>query len=290
MKLCHGISGLSGFLVFLPLFARAQVIAFADLNPTGSIRSEVYSITGNQQTGNANTDCWEHAGLWYGTAGSFVDLNPPGFTESYAYAMTAIQQVGYASRNSGAYNAGLWSGTADSFVNLHPAGASYSFGLATTGNQQAGRAVIGGDSHAGLWFGTAASFVDLNPAEASRSWASATTGQQQAGRATIGGIVHAGLWFGTAESFVDLQTSLGPDYRSSQAEAIWTDGSMVLVAGSAYHVPTSGNHAILWTIVSEPSSTSLVLATLVGLGLVHHNRKKGNGSCRGEVFSGARPD
>lgn len=160
-------------------------------------------------------------------------------------------------------------------MDLHPAGADDSIAYATTGSQQAGEARFGNKEHAGIWFGTAGSFVDLNPAGASGSALSSTIGSLQAGAAQFGaGAEHAGIWSGTAESFVDLDPSLGGDYGASDAMSIWTDGSTVLVAGYADHIPSGRTHAILWTItVPEPSSSSLILMSMAGLGILRRHRK-----------------
>lgn len=115
--------------------------------------------------------------------------------------------------------------------------------------------------------------MDLNPAGASSSIAYATTGGQQAGYANFGGNAHAGIWSGTAGSFMDLGTSLGAAFGDSYAQSIWTDGSTTLVAGMAYPIGVGFTRAILWTIVPEPSSLSLAVVSLAGLGILRRHRR-----------------
>jgi hypothetical protein len=222
--------------------------SFVDLHPAGATLSLLYATTGAQQAGYAVIGGVYHGGIWSGSAASFVDLTPVGATTSALYATTGTQQAGFATV-VGSPHAGIWSGSSGSFVDLHPMGATTSILYGTTGSQQAGMATISGNNHAGIWSGTAASFVDLNPAGATASELHATIGTRQAGFATFGGKDHAGIWTGTAGSFVDLHAFLPAGYESSQAQAIWSDGATILVAGFAYHTSSGLNQAILWKYV-----------------------------------------
>ena len=253
--------------------------SFVDLHPIGASFSTAYATSGSQQAGYATfgtPGSDDHAALWSGTAASFVDLNPAGAAYSYAYSTAGGQQVGAVNFGVGTFtHAALWSGTASSFVDLNPTNASAgSYAHATTGSQQAGWALLDdgiGFIYAGIWSGTPESFVSLKPPGITVSYAFATTGEYQVGQVfspTLAGY-HAAMWHGTAESFVDLDTVLGSGYGDSRAEAIWTDGSTILIAGHATYAADLLEHAILWRIepIPEPGSLSLlagITLTLAG--------------------------
>jgi hypothetical protein len=227
-----------------------------------------YATTGTQQGGFADFDqnYLHHAALWSGTAASFVDLHPTGAYISYVYGMNGAHQVGSASFAASHYfdHAALWSGTAASFADLNPANAESSTLNGIAGNQEVGTATLlgGSPTHAGIWSGTAASFVDLNPAAATVSYGTATTGSAQAGNAYFDHF-RAVLWFGNAANFLDLEAPLGTNYSTSSAQAIWSDGSVIQVAGYAQR--SAGNPVpMLWTIRPVPEPGPLVLAGLFG--------------------------
>jgi len=245
--------------------------SFQSLHPAGAVASLAHATSGNQQVGYTDfgNDYLHHASLWTGTASSFVDLHPSWAHISYAWDTSGSRQVGSVSAAAWYYqnHAALWSGTASSFVDLNPPGASFSVAYGIAGNQIAGYALFasGGDWHAGYWSGTAGSFVDLHPAGATKSLAAATTGQFQAGSVNYGGGAdwHAVVWFGSASAMLDLQAALGPGYSTSEANALWTDGSVIQVAGNAnnsagYPVP------ILWTITQVPEPGVLAIG-LIGV-------------------------
>jgi hypothetical protein len=237
--------------------------SFVDLHPAGASYSSIYGMSGLEQVGFAAFGN-QHAALWRGTAGSFVDLHPAGATSSAATDTTGAQQVGYAKFSSD-YHAALWSGTVSSFLDLNPAGASSSEAYGLSGSQQVGRANFNGSDHAGFWSGSAASFVDLHPLGAAHSGASATIGSFQVGYASFGGVDHAVLWSGTAGSVVDLQAILGEAFpNGSIALDVTSNGDFIYVAGEA--IDSSGNpHAIVWTIVPEPSTGVLLGMCIVCL-------------------------
>lgn len=234
--------------------------SFVNLNPAGSLSSQAIATDGTRQAGYAQNPAPSfqvRAGFWSGTAASFVDLHPDETAiSSVAYAIAGNQQGGMVNYNGFAH-AALWSGTAASYTDLTPPGVGFSNHseiLAMTASQQAGYA----GPHAGIWFGTAASFVDIHPAGAAWSEAHATIDTMQTGFAVFGLYRHAILWFGSATDYIDWQLALGPKYRESQAESVWTDGNTILVAGSAVDFPGSA-HPVLWTLtVPEPSVVSLL--------------------------------
>jgi hypothetical protein len=234
--------------------------SFRNLNPSWSSASVALATSGTQQAGYATGPGYQvHAGYWSGTAASFVDLNPGDGISSIAFAIAGNQQGGSVSYN-GISHAALWSGTAASFREL---GQGPSVIRAMTATLQVGEA----NNHAGMWFGTAESFVDLQPAGAAWSVARATTDTMQAGFAVFNTYRHALVWSGSATAYQDLQLALDPaKYRESEANSIWTDGSTVLVAGSATDWP-GYSHPVLWrlTVVPEPGTASLLV---VGLGLL----------------------
>jgi hypothetical protein len=220
-----------------------------DLHPAGATRSAAYGMGGGQQAGSAFVGGAWHASLWSGTAASWVNLDPTGTTDSFACATNGIQQAGYA-RVWVADHAILWSGSAESRVDLHPAGATHSAAYGIGGTQQVGYVIVNGLQRASLWNGTAASFVDLTPeaAGASESRAWATDGAFQVGWVSASGSASvAALWSGTAASWVNLASFLPPHFESSEAHAVWSDGSNLYVAGSGYNRPLRRTEALLWT-------------------------------------------
>lgn len=216
------------------------------LHPSIAERSAAHATTGTPQVGQALIGGDWHASLWSGTASSWVDLNPVDSTLSLAHATSGSQQAGYAYINN-VGQASVWSGTAASWVSLHPAGATVSEAYDTTGTQQVGYAAVGDKWHASLWSGTASSWVDLNPASAEQSWAGATTGSQQVGWAVVGGVTRSSLWSGTAESWEDLSLALNGSWSESFALGIWSDGTMLYVAGYGYNKDMERSEALLWT-------------------------------------------
>ena len=196
-----------------------------------------------------------------------VDLTPAGFGKSQAFGVNGGQQVGHGYWNNGYDNhALLWSGTAASAVDLNPAGFSLSGALGVDGGQQVGHgsgAATGNQTHALLWSGTAASAVDLNPAGFFVSESIAISGGQQAGYGqspATGNHNHAFVWSGTAASAVDLHQFLPAGFTGSIAQGIDAQGNIV---GWAYD--GSGEHAILWQPVPEPSALILLCVGAISL-------------------------
>ncbi len=244
--------------------------SFQNLNPSWSSSSMVLATTGTRQAGYATGPGYQvRAGVWSGSASSFVDLHPASGISSTAYAIAGDQQGGMVNHN-GFAQAALWSGTAASYRNLHPAGQLQdSRILGMTTSQQVGYA----GAHAGIWFGTAESFVNLHPADASFSEAHATIDTMQAGFATFGPYRHALLWFGSADDYIDLQFALGSRYRQSEARSIWTDGSTILVAGTAVDWP-GYSHPVLWRLAVPEPGTGLLLAVALGVLAVVKRRRQ----------------
>ena len=150
-------------------------------------------------------------------------------------------------------------------VDLTPAGFGKSQAFGVNGGQQVGHGYWnnGYDNHALLWSGTAASAVDLNPAGFSLSESIAISGGQQAGYGqspATGHHNHAFVWSGTAASAVDLHQFLPAGFTGSIAQGIDAQGNIV---GWAYD--GSGEHAILWQPVPEPSALILLCVGAISL-------------------------
>lgn len=249
--------GQQGGAYFPAGFARAALwsgtaASYVDLHPPALWQSAVTGMRAGQQVG-WTIDFVSHAALWSGTVGSWVDLNPPpgggpGFS-SEAYATDGTNQVGYVNVG-GVVSAAMWSGSAASWVNLHPSTMISSWAYGVGDGQQAGVVRVladGGASHAALWTGSAASWVDLHPAGYLNSQAWAVAKGMQVGRVVSSGIAHAALWKGTAASFVDLHAFTPSGFISSEARAIWTDGSGTYIVGSGFSNMTGREEALLWT-------------------------------------------
>lgn len=61
--------------------------SWVDLNPVGSVQSNIFAASDSLQAGYADLGGVFRAGVWSGTAASWVDLHallPAGFSESYA--------------------------------------------------------------------------------------------------------------------------------------------------------------------------------------------------------------
>jgi hypothetical protein len=174
-----------------------------------------------------------------------VDLHPAGASDSQCNAAYGSHQFGYA-RIVNAAHASMWSGTAESWVDLHPSGASQSAILGAHGSQQVGVAAVLGNWRASLWNGTSQSWVNLNPPGATTSQANATIGTHQVGYARIDLVDRAVYWRGTAASWVDLHRLLPPEFTTSTAEAISTDGVYVYIAGNGGNISTGREEALLW--------------------------------------------
>ena len=150
-------------------------------------------------------------------------------------------------------------------VDLTPAGFGKSQAFGVNGGQQVGHGYWnnGYDNHALLWSGTAASAVDLNPAGFFVSESIAISGGQQAGYGqspATGNHNHAFVWSGTAASAVDLHQFLPAGFTGSIAQGIDAQGNIV---GWAYD--GSGEHAILWQPVPEPSALILLCVGAISL-------------------------
>jgi hypothetical protein len=231
--------------------------SYVDLNPSWLTESYGRGISGSQQVGfgygpNTGALFYYHALLWSGTAASCVDLNPSGFNYSRAWATNGAQQVGHGYVSSiSDMHALLWSGTAASCVDLNPSGFASSYAYGIYGTQQVGH----GDGHALLWSGTAASYVDLNPS-GYYSCAWGTNGTQQVGYGSgsaTGNNEHALVWNGSADNYIDLHQFLPSGFVESYAYRIDSYGNIV---GWAEY--GSVKHAILWQLVPEPATLSIL--------------------------------
>lgn len=224
--------------------------SWIDFHPPGSIESYIINTDGVHQVGAVDY----HATLWNGTPGSQVDLSPAGFGASFAYGVDAEQQVGFAIiviAGQLHYHASLWSGTAASFVDLHPTGVTHSYAWNVHKGQQVGF-TEGAGTHAALWRGTAASYVDLNPPGSTESAAYGVNDGRQVGHARINNVRRAVLWRGSAATWEDLSVYLPGIWTESRANAVWTHGDWLYVAG--HGISNGADVAVLWRrcIVNQP--------------------------------------
>jgi hypothetical protein len=235
--------------------------SWIDFHPAGATESRCAAVGGGRQGGYVFTGGLFRASLWRGTPASRVDLHPAGSPESMVGGIneTGTEQVGHAYFD-GAYRACLWRGTAQSLTNLHPPSAARSYANASSHGTQAGH-TIPADSNrkAAFWRGSAASYASLHPAGATSSdarsacgWGSGPGGVQQAGYATIGGLNRASVWQGTAESWTDLSVVLPPEFSTSEAWGIASDGVRTYVMGWGRNTRTNRNEALLWTRLNLP--------------------------------------
>ena len=117
-----------------------------------------------------------------------------------------------------------------------------------------------------MWHGTAEGVVDLQPLQFDESQVSDVSGNRQVGSATWRypngeGTTHAIVWNGTAESAIDLHQYLNlPGISQSGATSIAANGDIVGWASGP-----SGNYtyAVLWRLVPEPSTGTLVCCGLL---------------------------
>jgi hypothetical protein len=109
--------------------------------------------------------------------------------------------------------------------------------------------------HASLWAGTPASWVDLHPAGKPDSQALGVHAGRQVGfarRDWSSNEWHACLWSGSASSWVDLHQYLPAGFSSSYAYAIWSDNTVIEVAGQGFNANASRYEALLWTFIFAP--------------------------------------
>ncbi|HEX4411996.1 MAG TPA: PEP-CTERM sorting domain-containing protein, partial [Lacipirellulaceae bacterium] len=244
-----------------------------DLNPTGYYTSQAYAVSGNTQVGGGGLSTQNgglaHGLVWHGTAASAVDLTPAGYGGSVALDIDGDSIVGeVAPLNNGIFNASLWTGVAHTLTNLQPAGFASSEARSVSQNLQVGVGYSGAylvGPHAVLWHGSAATAVDLNPAGFTMSDANGVAGNLQVGYGSgtlTGGNNHALLWQGTAASAFDLHSSLaglGQDFVSSIAQGVDASGRIVGFATDANNV----TYPVVWSPVPEPTSASLLFATIL---------------------------
>jgi hypothetical protein len=239
-----------------------------DLHPPGWAISEARDAAGGQQVGFAtfSSAFVSSAILWTGTAESFVRLDPPNGTgASRALGTDGVQQVGTwvgGFGGSSALRAALWSGTAASHVDLHPPSGLLSEATAASRGQQVGWVQLpasqpGGERPevASLWTGSAASWVNLNPAGATSSRATGVFNGLQVGFARTAIGERASLWRGTAASWVDLHAFVPPEFSSSTATDISSDGANLVVSGSGFNTSTNRTEALIWTALGPDCDT-----------------------------------
>jgi hypothetical protein len=260
-----------------------------DLHPSGYYSSEAWAVAGGVQVGAgyAAAASYQHALLWYGTAASVVDLHPPGYYRSRAWGAWGNSQVGAgASVGNPNDRALLWHGTADSVISLHPASMRSSVANDVWGDVQVGMAATpspGSVVRAYRWNGTAESAVDINPTGMVHSFALAISSAGIVGfgvsatTSTYNDLTypdqHALVWPVGTDGAVDLQPAMlatGLDADWSIATAIDEEGN---VFGYAQSFP-GAVRAIKWTLVPEPSSSSL-FSSIVHLALARALAKRG---------------
>src|SRR6185295_15811966 len=101
-----------------------------------------------------------------------------------------------------------------------------------------------------------------------QSVATAAFGTYQAGFAWNGGTndnVHAGIWSGTSDSWEDLSASLTGLWGATSANAIWSDGSELYVAGTGFNLATARYEALMWSrsIPAPGAAVTLGVASLM---------------------------
>ena len=240
-----------------------------DLHPAGWATSRALDVGGGQQVGTAqfSSAFVSSAILWTGTAESFVILDPPNAGgASRAEGTDGVQQVGFWTLpGPPSTRAALWSGTAASHVDLHPESiAASSRALDVSRGQQVGVARLppaqpGGDTPdvASLWTGSAASWVNLNPVGASGSEATGVFNGVQVGFARTEMGQRASLWRGTAASWVDLHAFVPPEFSSSSATDISSDGVNLTVSGFGFNRITNRTEALIWR-APDPSGCDML--------------------------------
>jgi len=105
-------------------------------------------------------------------------------------------------------------------------------------------------------------FIELSPSGFRSSQAWGISGGHEIGYGITATNEHALLWSGTAASAVDLQNFLPSNYLDSAAFRIDANGDIV---GEAYNSSTGTQDAILWVLVPEPTTVSLLA---LGLGVL----------------------
>lgn len=216
--------------------------SWTNFHPAGAGESYIINTDGASQVGAVDN----HATLWNGSPGSPVNLSPAGFGASYAYGVDGQQQVGFANiviAGQLRYHACLWHGSAASFVDLHPAGVTHSYAWSVRHGQQVGY-TEGAGTHAALWRGTAASYVDLNPPGSTESVANGVSDGRQVGQVRFNNVLRAALWRGSSGTCEDLSVYLPGTWTESRANAVWTQGDWLYVAGRG--VRDGVNVAVLW--------------------------------------------
>jgi hypothetical protein len=223
-------------------------------------------VAGGQQVGTAqfSSAFVSSAILWTGTAESFVILDPPNAGgASQAEGTDGVQQVGFWTLpGPPSIRAALWSGTAASHVDLEPPNVVFSRAVDVSRGQQVGYVRLppaqpGGDTPdaASLWTGSAASWVSLNPAGASGSRATGVLDGMQVGFADTAMGRRASLWRGTAASWVNLHAFLPPEFSSSSATDIASDGANLVISGYGFNTTTNRTEALIWTALGPDCDT-----------------------------------
>jgi hypothetical protein len=246
-------------------FWNGSAASWSDIHPSAAISSRAYAGSNGYQAGYAEiAPNQQHASLWHGDSGSWVDLHPAAASISYANDIDNGQQAGLA-YFGGVSHAGIWSGTASSFVDLNPAGSSESWANANHNGRQVGAAHVSGlNPHAALWNGTAASWIDLSPPAKANAYSAALDvwDNWQAGFVYGGkfGLSVASVWNGSAASWEDLSLALPNTWVATYAQSVWSDGTMLFVAGYGFNLNTSQDEALLWSRPIPAPSAILLFA------------------------------
>jgi hypothetical protein len=253
---------------------------YTSLHPTSEEWSVATGVHAGQQVGWVMTAVIFRAALWTGSAASFVDLQPPGATSSKAVAVHGGRQVGWATIGN-ITQAGFWNGSSASWTSLHTAGAELSEALAVHGEFQAGFSLFNAVAHAGMWNGTAGSWVDLRPA-GSDGWSMVMGMHEdlQVGFAEFNNRSRASLWSGSASSWVDLHALLGPEFTSSTAAAVWTDGATTHIVGWGFNGVLMRDEALLWTIPAPGTTLALFAAGVLSARRTRRHQAVGGDSAR----------
>lgn len=218
---------------------------WVDLHREGDSDSIAYAAFNGVQVGQSGEGSFPHSVRWSGSAESITFVPSP--LRGFAYGIWGESIVGTGwfvgdtIRHAYVSSGSTW-------VDLDGRDRGFTdYGSSARGvyeDRQVGAyAIAHGQSRAALWSGTSESRIDLTPSGAVTSAASAIWGEFQAGSADD----RAGIWSGTAESWFSLHQFLAPEFTTSHAFGIWSDGVRVYVAGNGHNSITGRSEALLWT-------------------------------------------
>jgi hypothetical protein len=180
-------------------------------------------------------------------------LHPSNAIWSTAYGVSAGQQVGTLQlATTGRVRAALWNGSS-AWIDLTPPSMLEGNGYDVHNGSQVGTVKDASGNYASLWRGSAASWVNLNPPGATFCEAFGVYDDKQVGTVSDGSFPQAAMWSGSGASYVNLHALLPPDLNagSSAAQDVWTDGSTIIVTGTASVGSTFSDQAVMWMFTPD---------------------------------------